>query len=207
VSQCWSLDQGVKKSKCLFPQQPHWVPVYRERFVAARSDLPSWIGQRQEPKDCWRAQFPLDLCRTLTCHQTQGQTLGNCSVSVDLALDNMDRQLPSDIRSVLYIALSRATHLKALLVSYISPQVWEKVRGSEDMSQVQASLVTTAMDFASRKGMYDVVLTELKFESDYGNCKQELAELEQALLQPGLVVDAADGQLGASTCRSDIGYL
>ena len=51
-----------------FPNQPHWVPVYREKFVAARADLPSWIVMKQEVKDCWRVQFPLDLCSAMTCH-------------------------------------------------------------------------------------------------------------------------------------------
>ena len=41
-----------------FPKQPHWVPVYREKFTAARSELPSWIVRKQEPRDCWREQFP-----------------------------------------------------------------------------------------------------------------------------------------------------
>lgn len=51
-----------------FPNQPHWVPDYREKFVAARADLPYWIVMKQEVKDCWRVQFPLDLCRAMTCH-------------------------------------------------------------------------------------------------------------------------------------------
>ena len=62
-----------------------------------------------------------------------------------MALDNQDRQLPNDIRSVLYVALTRATQLKDLLVSYISPQVWERIAGSEDMREVEAVLVRKAM--------------------------------------------------------------
>ena len=45
-----------------FPNQPQWVPVYRERFAGARGDLPSWTVQKQETQHCWREQFPLDLC-------------------------------------------------------------------------------------------------------------------------------------------------
>ena len=85
-----------------FPNQRHWVPVYRDKFVAPRSELPSWIVKKQAPKDCWRVQFPLDLCRAMTCHRAQNQTLSNCTVSVDLGLDNPDRQLPQDISSILY---------------------------------------------------------------------------------------------------------
>ena len=51
-----------------FPNQPHWVPDYREKFVAARADLPYWIVMKREVKDCWRVQFPLDLCSAMTCH-------------------------------------------------------------------------------------------------------------------------------------------
>ena len=51
-----------------FPVQPKWVPLYRDRFSADRGDLPSWIIKKQEVKHCYRMQFPLDLCRAMTCH-------------------------------------------------------------------------------------------------------------------------------------------
>ena len=90
-----------------------------------------------------------------------------------------------NLSKLCYTTYTRATQLKDLLVSYISPQVWERIAGSEDMREVEAVLVRKAMEFASRKGAYDLVVDELRFEPDYGNCAQELDQLEQAVLQPG----------------------
>lgn len=35
----------TKKGRRIYPlpNKPHWVPIYRQKFVAARSDLPTWI--------------------------------------------------------------------------------------------------------------------------------------------------------------------
>ena len=167
-----------------FPNQPQWVPVYRERFAGARGDLPSWIVQKQETKHCWREQFPLDLCRAMTCHRAQGQTLRNCSVAVDLGLANPDRQLPADISSILYVAVTRATQLQDLLVDYIAPSLWERIGHSDDTQDVEASLVTSARDFAANKGMLREVILELDFKPDYGSCVQERRQLESGELQP-----------------------
>jgi len=103
-----------------FPTQPHWVLMYHEKFTVVRNDLPSWIVRKQEPRDCWREQFPLDLCRAMTCHRAQDQSLTDCSIAVDLDVDNPDRQIPCDIRSILYVALTRAAELKDVFVGHIS---------------------------------------------------------------------------------------
>jgi len=194
-----------------FPNNPHWVPVYRERFVVARSDLPSWIVQRQEPRDCWREQFPLDLCGAMTCHRAQGQTLSDCSVGVDLGLDNLERQLPNDIRSILYVALTRATQLKDVLVRYISPTVWQRLKNAEDNRDVEASLVDNAKEFASSKGMLDAVIDELQFQPDYGDCEQELQDLKGGKLQPSrrqpVSIAVSDGDLVAETSRGRFDML
>jgi len=136
-----------------FPNHPHWVPVYREKFTAARSDLPSWIVKKQEPKHCWRQQFPLDLCRAMTCHRAQGQTYANCSVGIDLGLDNPDGRVPPDIRSILYVALTRATQLKDVFVANICNTAWEKICDSEDTTSIDKSLHSSAREFATNKGM------------------------------------------------------
>jgi PIF1-like helicase len=95
-----------------FPHKLKWVPIYRERFTPLRCNVPSWIIKKQTTARCWREQFPLDLCRAITSHRAQGQTFADCSVGVNLDLNNPDKRLPSDIRSVLYVALTRATQLK-----------------------------------------------------------------------------------------------
>jgi len=103
-----------------FPNQPHWVSVYRQRVSALRSDLLSWIVKKQEAKDCYRIQFPLDLCYAMTCHRAQSQTLANCMVSVDVGLSNPDCQVPQDMISILYVACTRVPQLSDLCESDLS---------------------------------------------------------------------------------------
>ena len=87
-----------------FIQQPHWIPIYREKFTIKCSSLSSWITGKQY---CWRIQFPLELCRSITVHRAQGQTLANCTLSVDLGLNIPDRPLRDEICSILYVACTR----------------------------------------------------------------------------------------------------
>jgi len=191
------------KDKCVvypFLNNPHWVPVYGERFVVTHSDLPSWTVQKQEPRDGWREQFPLDLCGAMTCHRAQGQTLSDCSVGVDLGLDNPERQLPNDIRSILYVALTRAKRLKDMMVRYISPTVWKRLKNAEDNRDVEASLVDNAKEFAASK---NAVIYKLQFQPDYGDCEQELQDLKRGKLQPSrrqrVSIAVSDGDLVAET--------
>ena len=170
-----------------FPNQPQWVPVYREKFVAPRADLPSWIVKKQEVKDCWRVQFPLDLCRAMTCHRAQGQTLSHCTVSVNLGLENPDRQLPSDMSSIMYVAFTRVPRLKDLFVSPIYPSIWERIgQSAGDLQQqnVDKKLREAALDFAMRKGKYREVKSELDWQPDYSNCDEEWKQLDQCSETP-----------------------
>lgn len=49
-----------------FNNHAHWVPIYRKQF---KEDLPGWIRKKQELKDCYRMQFPLDLSSNITAHR------------------------------------------------------------------------------------------------------------------------------------------
>ena len=170
-----------------FPSQPHFVPIYRQKFAAPRSDLPAWIVKKQEVKHCHRTQFPLDLCRAMTCHRAQGQTLANCTVSVDVGLSNPDCQLPQDISSILYVACTRVTQLSNLFVSPIHPSLWEMIgRTTADVErhQVDEKLRKAALEFASVNGMYREVKEELDWTPDYSNCKNERMDLESGSTPP-----------------------
>jgi len=48
----------------------------------------------------------------MTCHRAQGQTLWQCYVAFDLERDNPDRQLPNDIRSILYVTITGPYHVE-----------------------------------------------------------------------------------------------
>ena len=167
-----------------FCSQPKWVPVYREKFVAARSELPSWIVKKQEVKDCWRMQFPLDLCRAMTCHRAQGQTLSNCTVAVDLGLDIPDRQLPQEITSILYVACTRLPRLQDLFLAPIFRDTWENIGNTPadtERRAVDEKLTKASLDFASKNGMYREMKAELNWEPDYGHCDEEWSQLQTAL--------------------------
>ena len=150
--------------------------------------------KKQAPKDCWRVQFPLDLCRAMTCHRAQrtchraqGQTLANCTVSVDLRLDNPDRQLPQDISSILYVACTRVPHLRDLFVSPMFPSVWQsigKAAGDVERRAVDEKLRKAALEFATKKGRYREMKCELDWKPDYSNCDRERKELEESIVEP-----------------------
>jgi hypothetical protein len=164
-----------------FPDHPRWVPIYRKQFSVMAKDLPSWIRKKQMPKDCYRKQFPLDLSSNITAHRAQGQTLANCTVSVDLGLENPDKRLPSDIASIIYVACTRVHTLKDLFVSPIFPTIWEKIGKSdvdERRREVDKKLKSAALDFASRKGKYREMKAELAWMPDYSNNETEWAEME-----------------------------
>jgi len=130
----------TKDDRRVFPfkDMPHWVPIYREQFKPMKSDIPSWISKKQNYWDCWRQQFPLDLCRHYTAHRAQGQTLGGCLVSVDLGLGCGGR-LPSDISSLMYVACTRVRELRNLFVTPMSLKVrlryYDKTLLFTDISQ------------------------------------------------------------------------
>jgi len=170
------------------PNQPHWVPIYRQKFTALRSDLPSWIIKKQKMKYCFRIQFPLDLCRAMTCHRAQGQTLSHCTVSVDIGLSNPDSHLAQDIMSILYVACTRVPRLCDLFVSPIYPRLWlEKIsKQAADLERlkVDEKLRQEAGKFASKKGMYEQMVEELAWTPDDSNTGNEWNDLEDGKTAP-----------------------
>ena len=99
----------------------------------------------------------------MTCHRAQGQSLTHCSIASDLSLDNPDRQILSDIRSILYVALTRFTQFKNILVSHISPHAWQCIPESydNDMVDVETTLTDNAKEFDAQK-----VISKLNYQSD-----------------------------------------
>ncbi len=170
-----------------FVQHPTWVPIYRQQFTIAAKDLPSWIRRKQMPKDCYRVQFPLDLSSHITAHRAQGQTLRNCTVAVDLGLENPDARMPNDIASVIYVALTRATDLKYVFMGDIFPELWAKIgQGEEDAHrrEVEETLKKSARDFASKNGKLTEMDAELSWNCDNSNNEHEWQLLQDEQLPP-----------------------
>jgi hypothetical protein len=170
-----------------FANHPTWVPITRQKFLASHGDLPSSVRAQQQTKDCWRLQFPLDLATHVTAHRAQGATLGNCRVLVDLGLDNPANRPPNDAAAILYVAITRATHLKYLFVKPIAPTIWEKLGRSEDdqaRREEEDLLRDKAREFASGSGRLDLVEDEFAWAPDHSGDAAEHDELHSAALPP-----------------------
>jgi len=170
-----------------FVNKPHWVPVYRQSFIPAHKDLTSAIIKKQSPNLCYREQFPLDLSRHITTHRAQGQTLANCTVSVDLGLENPDRQLPSDISAIIYVACTRVTELRNLFLGTIFLSTWEKIGQStadHERRETEVKLKKAAKQFASEHAFYKEMDAELKWKPDYSTAEDEWKQLKSEVATP-----------------------
>ena len=170
-----------------FVNHPSLVPIYRKLFPILAKDLPSWIRRKQMPKDCYRVQFPLELSSHITAHRAQRQTLRNCTVAVDLRLENPDARMPVDIASIIYVALTRATDLKYVFMGAIFPQVWEKIGHSEDddyRRKVEETLKQSAKDFASKNGKLKEMEAELLSAGNRGDSDEEWVKLQNEQMPP-----------------------
>ena len=170
-----------------FPQQKQWVPIYREKFVPTAASLPQWIRKRQNPSSCYRQQFPIDLSKHMTAHRAQGQTLGDAIVSVDLQLANPDNQVPHDIGSILYVALTRVRKLEDLLVSPIPIETWEKIGNTDSdfrRRKAEEQLRKAAGKFAATKGKQKVFAAEMKYTPDYTGNNDEWEKIKNMQREP-----------------------
>ena len=179
-----------KPNERMFPftEQKNWVPIYREKFVPTASALPQFIRKRQQPSVCYRMQFPLDLSKHLTAHRAQGQTIANALVSVDFDLLNPDKSVPSDVGSILYVAISRVKKLEDLLVSPIPKHVWETLgKTPADLKRKKAEelLQKSAEKFCISKGKYSEFTAEMAYKPDY-SCNIQEWERITSMNQPPL---------------------
>jgi len=169
-----------------FPlQNPHWVPLFRHRFLP--QTVPGWIGKKQSPSLCYRELFPLDLCRHITAHRGQGQTWKNQLVSVDLCLENPNNHIPPDIASVVYIACTRTNKLQNLFISHISPTIWERTGQSDvDKAKRESELRwrNDAERFAEQHVWHEEFVEEQAYVPDYSENVDEWKEIVDATGPP-----------------------
>ena len=191
-----------------FPfENPHWVPLYRQKFSPSRS-LPSWIRKKQSPSHCYREQFPIDLSRHITAHRGQGQTWKNQLVSVSLGLESPNNHVPPDIGSVIYVACTRTNALRNLFVSPVFPDIWEKIGKSEQdvaRRESEAKLRTDAGYFAELHGWHQEFLEEQSFVPDYSGNQNEWKQILNASGPPAyndscVPPDATDTLASHSRC-------
>ena len=169
-----------------FPlQNPHWVPLYRHRFLP--QTVPGWIRKKQSPSLCYREQFPLDLCRHITAHRGQGQTLKNQLVSVDLGLESPSNRIPPDIASVVYVACTRTNKLQNLFVSPIFPSIWERI-GKSDADKArresEVRLRNDAERFAEQHGWHEEFVEQQSYVPENSENIDEWKEMVHATGPP-----------------------
>lgn len=123
--------------------------------------------------------------RHITCHRAQGQTLDG-TVSVDLGLENPDARLPSDVASILYVAITRVRRLQDLFVSPIFPTFWKKIAENQDIDRRQSEMALrqASADLAAKYGMYEEMREELDWRPDYGDVDEEWRELQRRTTVP-----------------------
>lgn len=116
-------------------------------------------------------QFPLDLAYHMTCHRAQGQTMHGL-VGVDLNLSDPDSVVKANASSLMYVAVTRSTCLKNLVVSDILPTTWTKL-GNTDLDvarrNVEEDLLKGAKNNAVAKGFYAQLKKELDWKPDSSN--------------------------------------
>jgi len=170
-----------------FPEHVTWVPVFREEFVPNAISLPKWIRKQQKPSHCYRKQFPLDLCKHLTAHRAQGQTMGDSVVLVDLKLDNLDNVVPPDVGPIMYVSLTRVKKLEDLRVTNIPDDIWLRLGNSPaDVRRRTAEkhIEEYATKFAASKGSLDVVLKELDYKQVCSNDDAEWQHIASTQFAP-----------------------
>lgn len=163
-----------------FPNYKTLVPIYREKFIPLRTHLSSAIIKKQTVSESYRIQFPLDLSNHVTAHRSQGSTLRDCLVSVDINLESPDAHMPSDMSSIFYVACTRVVRLQDLFVSPIFPTFWSMMGKSEvdaERRLVCEKLENGAQTFAIKCGKFKEVKDELNWVSPYTDRDRKL-ELE-----------------------------
>jgi hypothetical protein len=111
---------------------------------------------QQDPANCWREQFPIDLNRHLTAHKCQGQTFKNCLVGVDLGANSLSRQMPADLTALFYVACTRVNELHNLFIAPIHPGIWKEMGNTvHDVNRRkhEGQLEAAALAFAKKNRM------------------------------------------------------
>lgn len=119
-------------------------------------------------------------------HRAQGQTLGDCTVLIDLGLDNPDVQPPKDAAAVLYVAITRVRRLQDLLVSHIFPSSWSKIRDSADADRrkEEDTLRDASLELARKYGKLKAMRDELAWKPAYGDVDAEWQQLREQGVEP-----------------------
>jgi hypothetical protein len=159
--------------------------------------VPKNIAKVQEKRFCYRQQFPIDLSTNLTAHRGQGQTWKNCTLSVNLGLDNPQNRIPPDATAIMYVACTRITSLKDLFLSPVYPSVWNNIGRTDtdnERRQHEVELKEKAGEFAARTGKYRECCAELNFVDTYADTESEWNSLnsQQSSLRSTCMLSSDD---------------
>jgi hypothetical protein len=169
-----------------FVRHPTWVPLIRDKFTIMARNLPRDVTSKQSASQCWRMQFPVDVSRHITTHRSQGSTISNQNILVDLNLRNPSDKVPENAGALLYVSITRATALKHLLVMPIFPTIWDSL--GKDVSddarrQEEIALKELAEQFAEENGYGEIVREEFEYRAESNN-DQEWSDLMNSKALP-----------------------
>jgi hypothetical protein len=181
-----------------FVRHPTWVPSLRDKFTLTQ--LPPGFRRMQPLSVCWRMQFPVDLSQHITTHRSQGSTLSNQTVLVDINLRSPSEKVPNDAGAMLYVSITRANSLKHLLVAPIFDTIWDGLcKGSDDKIRRDEEVVLRecALQFGELNGYRNMVEEEFAHrvdantDSEWTELKADtvLPEADVAVLQPHADID------------------
>jgi hypothetical protein len=154
--------RGFQGNSARFPftQHPTWVPLVKEKFTIMARNVPRNTRAEQSIANCWRMQFPVDVSLHITTHRSQGSTLANQTILVDLDLQNPSNNLADNAGAMLYVSITRASALKYLLVAPIFPAIWDelcKQPVDDERRKEEGILRDHALHFAEHNGYRDIV--------------------------------------------------
>ncbi len=139
----------------------------------------------------YRYTFPLDGSLHLTVHRSQGATMRDYRVLVDVGLNNPSDVVPKDAAKLTYVAISRSTALKWLFLDPIATVNWMRLNKDESDKQCieeEKQLEMNARKFAVRNRIVKQVEDEFSWKPDFTCNEAEYQQLLQVKDLPAAIV-------------------
>ena len=181
------------KDNFTFLYHPTWVALTRQKFTIMPSNVPKYVRNKQNASQCWRMNFPCDVSFHITTHRSQGSTMNNQNILIDLNLQSPSISVPADAGAILYVSITRSNALKHLLVAPIFPTIWDNLCKNtldEARRAEENALRDYALQFAQQNGYYNIVQSEFDYCPVSENDKEWQELLDDPALPQTLTTDA-----------------
>ena len=120
-------------------------------------------------------QFPVDISIHVTSHRSQGSTMNNKNILINLQLQSPSKKVPQDAGAILYVAITHSNALKHLLVTPIFPEIWDCLCKSDidDVRRAEeGTLREFALQFAEQFNYREIAENEFNFLPVNDNSKE-----------------------------------